>query len=60
MSLVLEFKVKLNVKSKKIDAIYRNCNIPRPNCEGCKFKVMCDKIQKAIESVKEFYAEQNN
>jgi len=24
-----------------------------PNCEGCKYKNFCDKIQKAIESVKD-------
>ena len=53
MSLVLEFKVKIDVKNRVIDSIYRNCNISRPNCEGCKFRNFCDKIQKAIESVKE-------
>ena len=53
MSLVLEFKVKIDVKDRVINSIYRNCNISRPDCKNCKFKDICDKIQKVIESVKD-------
>ena len=49
MGLKVRFVVELDIINKKIEQLYRTCDIPRPCCEGCKFKDMCDKITEAIK-----------
>ena len=42
--LTLTFKVKVD-KEGKIVGISKTCNVPRPTCDGCKFKDICDRIR---------------
>jgi len=45
--LKVDFVVDFD-KNGNIKKVRRICKIPRPSCEGCKFKKWCDRIENSI------------
>jgi len=49
--LKIRFDVKFD-KDGNIVGLQRYCDIPRPVCEGCRFKEWCDKVEVKILEAK--------
>ena len=45
--LEVSFKVEFD-KYGKIENLYKNCDVDRGLCKGCRFKKWCDKTEKRI------------